>query len=176
MATILISASAAAQPFPALDKSPMDMAYFPDNFAHDRGDGDRALVRITYSRPAMNGRKIFGSLVPFGKIWRLGANEATEIKFYADAEIGGTKLKAGTYSVFAIPGETEWTIVFSSDLDYWGAYSYEKKNDVARAQATVKKLDSPVENFSIMFGKAEDGGVLMRMAWDDTVAELPIRF
>ena len=81
------------------------MAYFPNNFAHDRKGEQEAVIRVIYSRPQKSGREIFGNLVPWKKVWRAGANEATEIKFYKDVEIGGKKVKAGTYSLFAIPDE-----------------------------------------------------------------------
>ena len=101
----LFSTVSNSQNFGGLDKSPMDMAYFPDNFAHDRKEGEKAVVRVTYSRPQKGGREIFGKLVPYGKVWRTGANEAIEIKFYQDVEIAGKKVKTGTYSLFTIPGE-----------------------------------------------------------------------
>jgi hypothetical protein len=161
------------QKFPALDKSPMDMAYYPDNFAHDRKAGEKAIVRVTYSRPAMNGREVYGKLVPYGKVWRAGANEANEIKFYEDVEIAGKKVKAGTYALFSIPGEKEWTLILSSDLDYWGAYSYNDKNDVVRVPASVSALDAPVENFTIRFDKLGDKKGVMMIAWDKTLVQAP---
>ena len=164
-----------AQNFTGLDKSPMDMAYFPDNFAHDRKPGEKAIVRVTYSRPPKNGREVFGKLVPYGKVWRTGANEAAEIKFYQDVELGGKPVKAGTYSLFVIPAEKEWTIILNNDLDYWGAYSYNAKNDVLRVTAPTKALASGVENFTIQFeSKGEKQGT-MKMAWDKTVVEVPLK-
>ncbi len=173
---VLIFSVSQAQVFPRVDKSPMDMAYYPDNFAHDRGEGDEALIRVIYSRPAKNGREVFGKLVPLGKVWRVGANESTEIKFYTDATIQGSPVKAGTYSLFAIPGETEWTIILNSDLDYWGAYSYNEKNDVLRVQAPVAKSKEVIENFGITFAKNGQNGATMKLGWDDTVAEVSVEF
>lgn len=167
--------SAWTQSFRGLDKSPMDVAYFPDHFAHDRKDGEKAMVRVIYSRPNKNGREVFGKLVPYGKVWRTGANENTEIKFYQDATIQGKKIKAGTYSLFSIPGETEWTIILNSDLDYWGAFKYKEANDVARFTVPSKKsTDAPLENFSINFPKGSNA--VMRLGWDDTIVEIPITF
>lgn len=165
-----------AQTFPAPDKSPMDMAYYPHNFAHDRSEGEKALVRVTYSRPAKNGREVFGKLVPYGKVWRVGANEATEIKFYSDVTIKGEKVTAGTYSLFAIPGEKEWTIILNSDLDYWGAYSYNEKNDVIRISVPALVAGETVENFAIRFSKNGNNGAMMRMGWDKTMVEVPLEF
>ncbi len=172
---ILFSGASVAQNLRGLDKSPMDMAYFPDNFAHDRKQGDKAIVRVTYSRPQKNGREVFGKLVPYGKVWRTGANEATEIKFYQDVEFGGKKIKAGSYSLFTIPAEKEWTVILNSDLDYWGAFSYKDKNDVVRVTAPATELNSAVENFTIQFeSKGEKQGV-MKLAWDKTVVEVPFK-
>ncbi len=164
-----------AQDFRGIDKSPMDMAYFPDNFAHDRKPGEKAIARVIYSRPQKSGRVVFGNLVPYGKVWRVGANEATEIKFYQDVELAGKKIVAGTYSLFAIPGEKQWTIILNKDLDYWGAYSYNEKNDVLRLTAPASALDKVVENFTIQFeNKGEKQGV-MKLAWDKTVVEVPLK-
>ena len=173
--TVLYNVTA-AQNFRKPDKSPMDMAYFPDHFAHDRKEGEKAIVRVTYSRPLKNGREVFGKLVPYGEVWRTGANEATEIKFYQDVDFGGKKVKAGSYSLFTIPGEKEWTVILNSDLDYWGAYKYNQKNDVVRVPATVGSLSEPLESFSIQFDKKGDKQGVLRLAWDTTVAEVPFSF
>lgn len=177
--SILILSSAFtlnAQTFRAADKSPMDQAYFPDNFAHDRKDGEKAIMRVTYSRPAKNGRTVFGKLVAFDEVWRTGANEATEIKLYQDVMFGDKKLAAGTYTLFSIPSANEWTIIFSSDLDYWGSYSYKESNDVLRVKAKTTEGKKEVENFAIQFeGTGKNSGV-MRFAWDKVVAELPFTF
>ncbi len=171
----LFSGISKAQNFREPDKSSMDMAYYPDNFAHDRKPGEKAIVRVTYSRPQKNGREIFGKLVPLGKVWRTGANEANEIKFYQDIELGGKNVKAGTYSLFTIPGEKEWTIILNSDMDYWGAYSYNAKNDVLRVTAPATQLSSAVENFTIQFeSKGEKQGI-MKLAWDKTAVEVPFK-
>lgn len=165
-----------AQNFRKPDKSHMDMAYFPDHFAHDRKEGEQAIIRVTYSRPLKNGREIFGKLVPYGQVWRTGANESAEIKFYQDVDLNGKKVKAGSYSLFTIPGEKEWTIILNSDLDYWGAYKYNAKNDVLRVTAGVSQLNDSLENFSILFeSKGEKQGV-MKLGWDKTVAEVPFSY
>ena len=173
-----------AQKMRGIDKSPMDMAYYPDNFAHDRKFAPKligdmpAIVRVTYSRPAKKEREVFGTkIVPYGEVWRLGANESTEIKFYQDVTIQGKKVKAGTYSLFAIPTATEWTIILNKDLDFWGAYSYNKDNDVLRVSVPTKKIEEVVENFSIQCVKGNnDKETTMKMAWDTTLVEVPISF
>lgn len=173
---LAITGGASAQDFPALDKSPLDVVYFPANFAHDRKPGEKALLKVTYSRPHKNGRELFGQLIPYGKVWRTGANEATEIKVYQDLELGGKKVKAGTYSLFTIPGEKAWTLILSHDLDYWGAYSYNEKNDVLRVTAPVANLNQPLENFTIRLNeKAAHNGV-MQLAWDKTLVEVPFKW
>ena len=161
----------------------MDMAYYPDDFAHDRKFapakvGDKVYARVTYSRPAKNSREVFGKLIPYGKVWRVGANEATEIKFFTDATIQGKKIKAGVYSLYAIPTETEWTLIFSTDLDQWGAYSYKQDLDVLRVTVPVKKTEEPIENLSIQFKKAGDimNESILMIAWDTTLVEVPVTF
>jgi len=179
---LVIMTEAQAQKMDPLDKSPMDMAYYPDNFAHDRKFAPKligdmpAIVRVTYSRPAKNGRDIFGKLIKYNEVWRTGANESPEIKFYRDVTIQGKTVKAGTYSLFTIPAANEWTIIINSDLDFWGAYSYNQANDVVRVTVPMKQAKDAVENFSIKFRKETDRGTVMMMAWDTTLIEVPITF
>lgn len=172
-----------AQKLRGLDKSPMDMAYHPDDFAHDRKFapakvGDKVFARVTYSRPAKKEREVFGKLIPYDKVWRVGANEATEVKFFTDAVIQGKKIKAGVYSFYVLPKENEWTLILNTDLDQWGAYSYKPELDVLRITSPVKKSDEPVENLSIQFRKAGDNvleSVLM-IGWDNVLVETPVTF
>lgn len=159
-----------------LDRSPLDIAYFPDNFAHDRRGDEKAVVRVIYSRPQKKGREIFGSQVKYGKVWRTGANEAAEIKFYQDVTIVGKKVSAGTYSLFTIPGEKEWTIIINSDLDYWGAYSYKEQNDVLRTTVKSKKMEGSVEAFTIQFDTGGNKQAVMKLAWDQTLVEVPMGY
>ena len=181
-ALLLLVAETYAQKMDKLDKSPMDMAYYPDNFAHDRKFAPKligdmpAIVRVTYSRPAKNGREVFGKLVPFNEVWRVGANEAPEIKLYKDVSIGGKAVKAGTYTLFAIPNTSEWTIILSSDLDVWGAYSYNQSHDVIRVNVAVRKASESIEDFSIKFRKEKDNETIMMLGWDTTFIEVPISF
>ncbi|GAB2768995.1 hypothetical protein GCM10027275_09570 [Rhabdobacter roseus] len=176
LALTVVSLCAEAQiTFRGVDASPMDMAYFPDRFTNVRKDGETAKVRVTYSRPAKKDRPVFEKLAPYGKVWRLGANENTEIKFYQDATIQGKKIKAGTYSLFAIPNEKEWTLIFNSDLDYWGAFKYQEKNDVLRVTVPVKKAPSTIEHFSIQFAGEGNQGT-MYLGWEDALVEVPMTF
>lgn len=165
---------AEAQNFRGMDKSPLDNAYFPDHFAHDRKPGDEAVIRVTYSRPQANGREVLGNLVPYGEVWRTGANEAPEVKLYKDVTIDGQKLSAGTYSLFTIPEKDSWTIIFNKDLNYWGAYSYDQKQDVLRVSAPAKPLEQPLEAFSIQFEEGEGDTAIMHLGWGKGMASLTI--
>lgn len=165
-----------AQTFRGLDKSTMDVAYCPDNFAHDRKLDDKALVKVTYTRPAKKEREIIGKLVPFGQLWRVGANEATEVKLYQDVTIMGKPVKAGTYTLYMTPTKTEWTIVLNKQLDVWGTAFYDAKNDVLSVKVAPKHLDTVVENLSIQFTKVENKQSTLQLAWENTLVELPISF
>ena len=115
---MLVSFNVNAQEFKGLDASPMDAASFPNSYK----ESDK-LVKITYSRPQLKGRSV-GKLAPEGKVWRTGANEAAELTLYTDMMLGSTKIKAGTYTFYLIPGEKEWTAIVSTDLNVWGSYFY----------------------------------------------------
>ena len=167
---------APAQSLRGLDKSPLDIAYFPDNFAPDRKAGEAGVVKVTYSRPQKNGRDLFGAKVPYGKVWRTGANESTEIKVYQDITFGGKTLKAGTYSLFSLPGEQEWEIILNADLDYWGAYSSNAENDLLRVAVPAISTEETVEAFTIQFQAGEAGQARMILAWDQTRVEVQIGF
>ncbi|WP_127024220.1 DUF2911 domain-containing protein [Flagellimonas beolgyonensis] len=155
-----------AQKFSGLDKSPADIAYYP---ASSR-ETDKA-VRVLYSRPQLKGRSL-DELAPMGKVWRTGANEATEITFYKDANVGGKTIKAGTYSLFSIPGEGEWTIILNKNLHQWGAYSYDSDADVARVTAKASSDGDELEAFSIAF---DDDGAMV-LGWGTTRVSVPMSF
>jgi len=156
-----------SQDFSGLDKSPMDATSFPSSYKV----ADKA-VRITYSRPQLKGRSM-SDLAPAGKVWRTGANEAPEITFYKDVNFGGTAVSAGTYSLFTIPGEGEWTVILNKNLNQWGSYSYDKGADVARVKGAVSSDGKSLEEFSIAF-KEVDGGAHMIMGWGSTRVAVPI--
>jgi hypothetical protein len=176
-----LSLSAVAQEeWPELDKSPLDIAYFPANTTFrnfQQGDAREVSpkVRVIYSRPQMNDRKIFGELVPFGEVWRLGANEATEITFYEDAKIAGEDIQTGTYTLSARVEEDNWTLIFSSDLYIWGAYNRDASKDVVTVEATPTQIDDTVEAFTMLFESSETGANLV-MAWENTQVSFPIEF
>lgn len=164
---LVFSVEASAQDFAGLDKSPMDAAAFPSSYKVS----DKA-VRITYSRPQLKGRSL-SDLAPAGKVWRTGANEAPEITFYKDVTLGGTAVPAGTYSLFTIPGEGEWTVILNKNLNQWGAYSYDESADVARVKAQASSDGKSLEEFSVTFKEVE-GGAHMIMGWGTTRVAVPV--
>ncbi|MEQ8302311.1 MAG: DUF2911 domain-containing protein [Cyclobacteriaceae bacterium] len=159
-----------AQKLPGVDPSPADIAIFrPD------GRGTTPVAKVTYGRPMKKGRTMLGDKVPYDKMWRTGANETTEIKLYKDVTFGDKKLGAGTYSVYSIPGKSEWTIIFNSKLDTWGDYEYDESQDVARVKVSASSAPSEVEAFTIMFdGKGGTGDMIL--AWETTMVKVPMKY
>lgn len=125
-------------------------------------------VEITYSRPGVKKRKIFGGLVPLGKLWRAGANGATKITFGSPVKLNGTDIAAGAYALFAIPEEKEWTIILNKDTEQGGTGKYDEKLDVARFKAKVTEIGHLVENYTIEFDKIEDESAHLNILWDKT--------
>ena len=154
---------------PGLDPSPADIAYMRVG-----GRNGEAVVRVIYGRPQKKGRTMLGSTEPYGKVWRLGANEATEIKVYKDMTFGDKLIKAGTYTLYAIPDKSEWTIIFNTKLDTWGAYSYEESKDVARIKVAAGTGTSDVEAFTIWFDD-EIENKSMNIAWEKTLVKVPVK-
>lgn len=162
--------------FPPLDTSPMDVLYYPINAAKvKKGNTDMPIIKVLYSRPSKKGREIFGVLEQFDKIWRLGANENTEIDFWETVTIGDKKIKPGKYSLFAIPSKDKWIIIVNKQTDRWGAFNYDEEKDVVRIEVPKVTLDKPIELFSMTFTDMPDGATLV-MAWDTTQVGLPIYF
>lgn len=157
----------------SVDVSPMDASYYPIQVTSSKSDTPK--VKVVYSRPQKKNRVVFGNLVKYGDIWRFGANENSEIKFYTPVVIGGKEIPAGTYSIFAIPFEKEWTIVLNSEIDKWGAYFYDKSKDVVRFNVPVEKAASPIEYFSVTFVQTKNGADLYA-GWDNTQVKFPIEF
>lgn len=152
------------------------MAYYPANYPVLRIQDKAAeplLARVIYSRPQKGGRTIYGDLVEYNQVWRMGANEATEIEFFKDVKIGGKRIVKGKYTVYAIVNPTQWTLILNKDTDIWGAFKYDEKKDVVRVSVPVEKLAEPVESFSIQFDKTAAGANLV-IAWDDVKVALPI--
>ena len=180
---LLITSVAFAQSrFPLMDKSPMDMSYYPTNYPILRiqpdKDKDKApeppVARVVYSRPQKNGRNVFGELLEYGNIWRLGANEATEIEFFRDVVIGNKLVQKGRYTLYAIPNQDKWTIIVNKDTDIWGAFKYDSSRDIVRVDVPVQKLNESLEAFSMVFEKAGEKSFLLTAAWDTMAVSLPI--
>ena len=125
-------------------------------------------VRLTYGRPSVRGRDIFGGLVPYGEVWRTGANEATTITFSDDVQIEGQPLAAGTYSLFTVPGRSEWTVVFNEEARQWGAYEYDRSRDALRVEVTPGEAPHPHEQMSFHFGNVSDSTAQVALVWDRT--------
>ena len=131
-------------------------------------------VEITYSRPAAKGRKIFGDLVPYGKMWRTGANGATRIKFGDDVVIGGKPLKAGEYALYSIPGESEWEIIVNKGVTNGGLTGYKPEEDVIRFNVKSEILKSPVESFTIELADVKSMSTELQLKWENTLVNIPI--
>jgi hypothetical protein len=145
----------------------MDMASYPSSYrVSDK------VVRITYSRPQLKGRSV-ADLAPAGQVWRTGANEAPEITFYRDVTFGGKEVKAGTYSLFTIPGADQWTVILNNNLNQWGAYTYEEAADVLRVSVPAASGEESLDAFSIAFQEV-DKGVHLVMGWGTARVAVPI--
>src|SRR6266849_8555708 len=131
-------------------------------------------ITIDYSSPRAKGRKIFGALVPYGQVWRAGANEATTFVVSSDVTVGGKAVPAGSYTLFTIPAEDKWTLVISKKTGEWGTAYPGPDNDLARIDLKVSSLASPVENFTIALDQAGTGCTL-KMEWETTEASVDIK-
>ncbi len=136
---------------------------------------ESANVKVTYGQPSKKGREIFGKLVPFGQVWRTGANSATEVTFKKDVNFGGKTVKAGTYSLFTVPNQGEWEVILNSELKQWGAYGYEKVKDKNVTQIKVKSMktdaDAEVEKLTITASDSE-----IKIEWDTTVVKIALKW
>jgi len=167
---IFTTSETLGQKFRRLDISPMDAAVYPKEWKNS----DK-LVKVIYGRPQLKGREM-SSLAKVSKngVWRTGANEATEITFFKDVLFGDKTVKAGTYTLFTIPAEKEWTFILSAAINVWGHYTYDAKDDVVRVKGKVSKSEKSIEAFSITFDNDNDN-ITMYLGWANTVASLPIK-
>lgn len=131
-------------------------------------------IDLTYARPSMKGRKIFGALEPFDKVWRTGANSATVIKFSEAVKVEGKDLAAGEYALFTIPGKTEWTIIFNKGTKEWGSYTYSEANDVLRVKVKPITLKDKVETFTIQFANISDTAADLQLSWENTLVNVKL--
>lgn len=175
---LLFAINAIAQPKPTdLDKSPLDFSYCPANYPLLKMSGkakDLPVARVIYSRPQKADRTIFGGIVKYGEVWRLGANEATEIEFFRNVKINGKPLAKGRYTMYAICDEDKWTIIFNNEKDVWGLM-YDADKDALRIEVPVKKNDEPAEALTIYFDAASYGAN-MNILWDTTKVSVPISY
>lgn len=163
---------------PPVDKSPMDMSYYPNGYPvlkiQDKLTGP-LVARVIYSRPQKNGRAIFGELLEYGKVWRLGANEATEIEFFQTVHIGNTKVKKGRYTLYCVPYADKWTLIINKETDTWGSFKYDTRKDLLRTDLIVQKQTDVLDSFVMTFDKSTTGAILV-IAWDNLRINLPITF
>ncbi len=141
----------------------------PQTISQDFGLGK---ISVSYSRPNVKGRKIFGALEPYDKVWRTGANSATVVKFTDDIKVEGKDLPAGEYALFTIPGKTEWTIIFNKGVKEWGAYTYSEANDVLRVKVKPIALKEKVETFTIQFANVYDTSAQLQLSWENTLVNV----
>jgi len=131
-------------------------------------------IELSYSRPGVKGRKIFGDLVPFGKVWRTGANQATTLTFGDPVTIGGTKIPAGKYGLLSIPGADEWTIIITRQLDVTSPAAYKPDQDVVRLTVKAINVSFNVETFTILFADVTSTSCNLQLIWENTIVVLPI--
>ena len=166
-----------AQPKPTdLDKSPMDMSYWPANYPISKMRGqvtDDPVARLLYSRPQKKGRVIFGGEVKYNEVWRLGANESTEVEFFKNVKIGGKKIPKGRYTLFCIPTESKWTIILNRELNTWGSFTYNADKDIVRVDVPVQKNGEGVEALTMYFDGV-NGGANLVVLWDELKVTVPI--
>lgn len=165
--------------WPPIDKSPMDAATYPRNAAwrNYMTDAEREIqptARVVYSRPQMNERKIFGELVPFGKEWRLGANESTTMTFYQDVDVAGTTVNRGTYSIFVTPQADKWEITFSAQTGIWGGENRDETKDILTVTVPTEKTTTTREALSMTFQEIDDLHFNYIIEWENTRAKILI--
>lgn len=131
-------------------------------------------VELTYSRPSMKGRKIFGDLVPYNKVWRTGANGATTLNFAEDVMVGGTKVPAGKYGLLTIPGQAEWTVILSKQLDVTSPAAYKQDQDLLRLKVKADQMPFSIETFTIMFNNMKSASMELMLLWDNVAVTVPI--
>jgi hypothetical protein len=162
------------------DASPMDLVAYPAssrmrNYQDPENlEASAPKIRVVYSRPQMKGRKIFGELLKYGEMWRVGANETTEITFFQDVMIGGKEVKAGTYGLFAKVDKDEWEFIVHKNLPSWGNPNHDPSTNVASVKAKTEKTPKTVDALSILLVEKSDKAVDLVVGWENTMARLPI--
>jgi len=131
-------------------------------------------IEVVYSRPGVKGRDIFGGIVPYGKVWRTGANAATKITFSAPVKLNGIDIPAGSYALFTIPGADEWTVIINKGAQQWGAFQYDEKADVARFKVKPLPIAEAIETFTIEFNRIRDESAVLNLIWAHTVVPINV--
>ncbi|MEQ8361160.1 MAG: DUF2911 domain-containing protein [Cytophagales bacterium] len=163
---VIATNSAISQEYPGYRDSPIAIAQYKLNNTY---------IKVTYGKPFKRGRKVFGGFVPYGRVWRTGANEATEVTFTKDVYFGPKFLKAGTYSLFTIPAENSWIIILNKKLGQFGAFEYDRKQDLLRITVPIIK-SAEREDFLIEFRQADKENVInMILWWDNIQVHIPIK-
>jgi hypothetical protein len=151
------------------------VSYYPTNFPVlkiQEKINEPLAARVVYSRPKKESRQVFGGLVEYGKLWRLGANEATEIEFFRNVTVGEKKVIKGRYTIYAIVNENEWTFILNKETDTWGSFKYDATKDVARINVPVQKLSVPVEYMGMSFEKT-NSSINLVVAWENIRVAMP---
>jgi len=157
-----------------LDQSPLDISYYPSNYPTQKIKGQTVaepMARLIYSRPQKKGRTIFGEEIKYNEVWRLGANEATEIELFKNAAIGGKKIPKGRYTLYCIPTENKWTIILNRDNYIWGSFGYKSEKDVARIEVPVQKSSETAEALTMYFDNSN-----LNILWDYIKVQVPVSF
>ncbi|SOE24016.1 Protein of unknown function [Spirosomataceae bacterium TFI 002] len=136
---------------------------------------EKSYLKLTYGQPYKKGRRIFGNLVPYGEIWRLGANEATEMTISKDFEVGTKKMKAGTYTLFALPAENKWTIYFNKKLGQWGTFDYQQSDNLFAIEIPVETNKDVYEGFTVEMREVDNRLIHVYFLWDDVRTVLPLK-
>ena len=131
-------------------------------------------IEVNYSRPGVKGRKIVGNNEPYGKVWRTGANAPTKIRFFSPVEIKGNKLDSGTYVLYTIPTEKDWTVIFNKGVKNWGSDQYKQEEDVARFTVTPERKRKPVETFTIQIDNVKPESCDISVMWEDWLISIPV--
>ncbi len=163
--------------FTPVDISPMDMIYFPVDYPVLKMSGKNVpdlVARVIYSRPHREGRKIFGGLLKYGEVWRLGANEATEIELFKRITIQGKTVQPGRYVLYCIPSQDKWIVVLNKNVFSWGL-SFPQEDDINRFEIPVETLNASTEFFTMFFEPTKKGANLV-MTWDEILTRLPLQF
>lgn len=174
--TAVVTASP-QDPFASVDVSPMDISYYPTDYPLKKMSGKAdvsPVMRVIYSRPHRQGRRIFGNLLHYGEPWRLGANEATEIELFQPVTIQNKTIPKGRYILYCIPYEDRWTIIFNSNLYSWGLKPMPEK-DLYKFDVAVEQAESNAEYFSMVFEKIDSQNVNLYMTWDEVLVHLMIK-